>query len=51
VKELVRRWYPQLPPLPKKETHLALADIRESVEELKYYRGSVFLPAAGFPRT
>lgn len=44
VKELASRWYPQLPPLKKKETHLALADIRESVEELRYYRNSIFLP-------
>lgn len=44
VKELALRWYPQLPPVKKKETHLALADIRESVDELKRYRASVFLP-------
>jgi oligoribonuclease len=49
VKELAMRWYPQLPPIKKKETHLALADIRESVEELRYYRRSFFLPAAGSP--
>ena len=47
VKELARRWYPALPPLAKKESHLALADIRESLEELRYYRRSFFLPAAG----
>ena len=47
VKELAMRWYPQLPPIKKKETHLALADIRESVEELRYYRRSFFLPASG----
>lgn len=46
VKELARRWYPTLPPMAKKETHLALADIRESVEELRYYRRSIFLPVA-----
>ena len=44
IKELARRWYPNLPPLAKKETHLALADIRESLEELRYYRRSFFLP-------
>jgi len=44
VKELTLRWYPALPPIKKKETHLALADIRESVEELRYYRSQVFLP-------
>jgi oligoribonuclease len=46
VKELALRWYPQLPPIKKKETHLALADIRESVEELRYYRRSFFLPSS-----
>ena len=44
VKELVRRWYPSLPAYEKKETHLALTDIRESINELKYYREKVFLP-------
>ena len=45
LKELVRRWYPSLPIYKKKETHLALNDIRESIQELKYYREKVFLPA------
>lgn len=45
VKELAARWYPRLPPHKKKETHLALADIRESVEELRHYRKSIFLPS------
>src|SRR5690606_29751917 len=44
VKELVRRWYPDaLAQAPKKkETHRALDDIRESLEELRYYRRTVF---------
>jgi oligoribonuclease len=42
VKELARRWYPKLPPFKKKEKHLALDDIRESIEELKYYREKIF---------
>ena len=45
LKELVRRWYPSLPPYQKKETHLAINDIRESIQELRYYRENVFLPA------
>ena len=45
IKELVQRWYPSLPPYRKKECHLALSDIRESIEELKYYRKKVFIPA------
>ncbi len=49
VKELAQRWYPQLPPIKKMETHLALADIRESVDELRYYRSSIFLPPSGQP--
>jgi oligoribonuclease len=42
VKELVRRWYPQLPEFPKQKAHEALKDIHESVGELKYYRQNVF---------
>jgi oligoribonuclease len=44
VKELVRRWYPDvLASLPKKrEAHRALDDIRESIEELKHYRQHAF---------
>ena len=43
LKELVRRWRPELlAGFHKKGAHLALDDIRESIEELKYYR-EVFL--------
>lgn len=42
LKELVRRWYPELPPLAKAESHRALGDIRESLAELRYYRERVF---------
>jgi oligoribonuclease len=39
LKELVTRWKPTLANgLQKKNTHKALDDIRESIEELKYYR-------------
>ncbi|WGE89637.1 oligoribonuclease [Actinobacillus arthritidis] len=39
LKELARRWKPQiLEQFTKKNTHLALDDIRESIEELKFYR-------------
>jgi oligoribonuclease len=39
VKELARRWKPEiLPGFTKKGAHLALDDIRESIEELRYYR-------------
>ncbi len=42
LKELVRRWKPELVKGMKKEgKHEALADIYESVEELKYYRKNV----------
>jgi oligoribonuclease len=43
IKELVRRWYPSLPPYEKNKSHLALEDIRESISELKYYREKVFV--------
>jgi oligoribonuclease len=43
VKELVRRWYPDGPQPPeKRHAHLALDDIRESIEELRFYRAHVF---------
>ncbi|MEO7328681.1 MAG: oligoribonuclease, partial [Minicystis sp.] len=45
IKELVRRWYPEpFQPPKKKESHRALDDIRESIEELAHYRGKVFVP-------
>ena len=42
IKELVKRWYPRLPPLVKRRSHLALDDIRESIDELQYYRERIF---------
>lgn len=38
VKELASRWYPRLPKFEKSSSHLAMADIRASIEELRYYR-------------
>jgi oligoribonuclease len=49
IKELSRRWYPRAyynAPA-KHGNHRALADIRESIEELRYYRAAVFVPAPG----
>ena len=46
IKELARRWYPQAyggAPV-KAGGHRALADITESVEELRYYRSAIFVP-------
>lgn len=44
VKELVARWYPKdKRPPPKKGAHLALDDIRESIDELRWYRENVFV--------
>lgn len=42
VKELSRRWAPELPAFDKQSAHLALADIRDSINELRYYREHVF---------
>jgi len=42
IKELARRWYPEIEKYPKKGAHLALDDIIESVEELEYFRDKVF---------
>lgn len=38
LKELVRRWCPSREAPKKKETHRALDDIRESIQELAHYR-------------
>ncbi len=44
IKELVKRWYPQGPAAPAKTNqHRALDDIRESVNELRYYREHFFV--------
>lgn len=42
IKELAVRWYPNLAPFMKKESHRALDDIKESIEELKYFRKTIF---------
>jgi oligoribonuclease len=43
LKELARRWNPDIiKGLQKKGAHLALDDIRESIEELQYYRKQLF---------
>jgi oligoribonuclease len=49
IKELARRWYPRVYfNAPKKGGgHRALADILESVQELKYYRAAMFVPQPG----
>ena len=44
VKELVKRWYPNLPHFEKQKTHLALSDIKESIGEMRYYRKQIFIP-------
>jgi oligoribonuclease len=49
IKELCRRWYPRVyfgQPT-KGLAHRALADIRESVRELEYYRRTIFVPLPG----
>jgi len=49
IKELSRRWYPRayFASPGKNGGHRALADIRESVLELRYYREAVFVPQPG----
>ena len=42
VKELARRWYPNITAPAKAGEHLALADVRESIDELKFYREQLF---------
>ena len=49
IKELARRWYPRayFASPEKHGGHRALADIRESITELRYYREAVFVPLPG----
>jgi oligoribonuclease len=49
IKELARRWYPRayFASPSKHGGHRALADITESVQELRYYREAVFVPRPG----
>jgi oligoribonuclease len=49
IKELARRWYPRIyfASPSKNGGHRALADIQESIEELKYYREVLFVPPPG----
>jgi oligoribonuclease len=49
IKELARRWYPRVyfASPDKHGGHRALADIRESIRELQYYREAVFVPQPG----
>ncbi|TDD79041.1 oligoribonuclease [Actinomadura rubrisoli] len=49
IKELARRWYPRVyfASPEKKGGHRALADITESIQELRYYRAAVFVPQPG----
>ena len=49
IKELARRWFPKAyyAAPAKHGNHRALADIQESIEELRYYREAIFVPLPG----
>lgn len=49
IKELVRRWYPRVyfAAPSKSGNHRALGDILDSIDELRYYRRTVFVPLPG----
>jgi oligoribonuclease len=49
IKELARRWFPRIyyQSPAKSGNHRALADIQESIEELRYYREALFVPPPG----
>lgn len=49
IKELARRWYPRVyfASPPKQGGHRALADILESIDELRYYRAALLVPQPG----
>ena len=52
IKELAKRWYPELDArkMMKNGTHRAMDDIRQSVEELRFYREHVFVNPTPAPR-
>lgn len=49
IKELCKRWYPRIyyGQPEKGMSHRALADIKESIRELQYYRATAFVPQPG----
>ena len=50
VKELCRRWQPEIAKsFAKQQAHTALADILESIEELRHYREKFFIPDQDLP--
>lgn len=51
IKELARRWFPRAyyNTPDKTGNHRALADIAESIEELRYYREAIFVPRQDAP--
>ncbi len=50
LKELARRWYPDLARgFSKSSSHLALQDVRDSIEELRYYREHLFVKLVPTP--
>ncbi|MDR1512395.1 MAG: oligoribonuclease [Propionibacteriaceae bacterium] len=53
LKELAKRWYPRVffTAPDKQGNHRALADIQESIEELRYYREALFVPEPGPDRS
>jgi oligoribonuclease len=44
IKELVKRWYPKVARPQKSGQHRALDDIRDSIDELRFYRERIFVP-------
>ena len=42
IKEIIKRWVPDMEAYNKQGTHLAMDDIRDSINELKYYREHVY---------
>ncbi len=43
IKEAAKRWYPEGPQFKKESSHLAMDDIRDSINEMKFYRKHYFV--------
>lgn len=47
IKEAVKRWYPNGPEFCKDSSHLAMDDIRDSINEMRFYREHYFVDSTG----
>ena len=47
IKEVILRWYPDGPKFNKDSTHIAIQDVRDSIDELVFFRDNFFIEPTG----